>query len=336
MTKISTFFTRGNKIESIHEIKCLIIDKQNKILLSTNNDEDAIFPRSAIKIFQAIPFALSNAFSKYNLNSKQIALACSSHCGEKFHIKELNNWLKKLSIPISSLNCGIHHPLDSQSSKKLLLSKKKPNQLYNNCSGKHLAMLSACLSNNFTTKNYLSFDHPHQINIRNTLEFFSQTNIYKSYFGIDGCSAPQYALKIKNLSLALLNLINSYNAKYKYQKEVQLLINNILINPSFIGGSKNFDSYLIKICNKKIFCKGGAEGVFLFGHLKNKIVGVFKVSDGNERALPSAVSTVLSKLNILSLDEKKQLTSLIKSPILNHAKTITGNILEHLENNNFK
>ena len=69
MTKISTFITRGKKIESIHRIKCLITNDENKILLSSNNDNDIIFPRSSIKIFQAIPFISSGAVSKYYLNS---------------------------------------------------------------------------------------------------------------------------------------------------------------------------------------------------------------------------------------------------------------------------
>ena len=42
----------------------------------------------------------------------------------------------------------------------------------------------------------------------------------------------------------------------------------------------------MKISNKRIFCKGGAEGVFLFVDLQKEIAGVIKVVDGNERAIP--------------------------------------------------
>ena len=331
MSKISTFITRGKKIESIHRIKCLIINHENKILLSSDNDNDIIFPRSSIKLFQAIPFASSGAVSKYNLNSKQIALACSSHSGEKFHINELKKWLIKLSIPIKHLHCGIHNPLDLNSSNKLLLSGIKPNQLHNNCAGKHLAMLSSCIANNYKIKDYLSFNHPHQISIKNTLELFCEKNLKKQDYGIDGCSAPQYALSLKNLSTALLNLLNSYNSKFKYKSEVNLLIKNILINPYMIGGTNKFDSQLINISNKKIFCKGGAEGVFLFAHITKKIVGVIKTTDGNERALPSAVSKIMTKLNILSQDEKNKLSLWRRSPIYNHAKNITGKIYTEIK-----
>ena len=34
-------------------------------LISSNNDNEFFFPRSSIKIFQAIPFAMSNAIKNY-------------------------------------------------------------------------------------------------------------------------------------------------------------------------------------------------------------------------------------------------------------------------------
>ena len=45
-----------------------------------------------IGLFSAQP---DQFFELYNLNKKQMALSCSSHCGEDFHVKELKNWLNK-------------------------------------------------------------------------------------------------------------------------------------------------------------------------------------------------------------------------------------------------
>ncbi|MBS56264.1 MAG: hypothetical protein CMP16_00135 [Rickettsiales bacterium] len=331
MTKILTFINRGKNVESIHEVKCLVINKKKQILLSTGDNSKIIFPRSSIKIFQAIPFIESGAVTKFKLNSKQISLACSSHSGEKFHIKELRRWFDKLPLTIQSLKCGIHNPINLNASNELLLSGIKPNQLYNNCSGKHLGMLTSCVVNNYNIKNYLNFNHPHQIKIRNILELFSENKISKKNFGVDGCSAPQYAFNLKNLSNALLNLIKSYKIKFYHSDEVRLMINSILNYPEMIGGTNRFDNHLIKSCNKKLFCKGGAEGVFLFAHLKKEIVGIVKVVDGNERALPSAVSTILKKLKITSNDENKKLSIWISSYIKNHAKNITGKIFTDIK-----
>jgi L-asparaginase II len=107
MSKITTIISRGNVLESLHEIKCLLGYVNGEIIFSTNNENDLIYPRSSIKVFQGIPFFSSKAVELYDLNKKQIALSCSSHCGEDFHVKQLTNWLKKINLKISDLKCGI-------------------------------------------------------------------------------------------------------------------------------------------------------------------------------------------------------------------------------------
>ena len=144
MSKIHVDFIRGKEVESSHQVKVLVTNANGKTLLSTNNDNEFFFPRSSIKIFQAIPFAMSNAIKNYKLNTKHIALACASHKGEKFHIKELKKWISKINLKTKNLQCGIHAPLDKNASEKIIYSRKKFNELHNNCAGKHLGMLTSC------------------------------------------------------------------------------------------------------------------------------------------------------------------------------------------------
>ena len=98
------------------------------------------------------------------------------------------------------------------------------------------------------------------------------------------------------------------------------------MNPLFIGGTNNLDSNLMKISNKKIFCKGGAEGVFLFIHLQKGIFGVLKVMDGNERVLPSAVCALFEKLKVIGKEELKKLKEWSGLELHNHAKIKIGSI----------
>ena len=326
MSSLKTLIFRNNLVESHHVIKCYVGSLNRDTIFSTENTNDIIYPRSSIKIFQGIPFSYSKAIDFYKLNKKQIALSCSSHNAENFHIRELDSWLKKTNLASSHLKCGIHNPLDKKSSEKLFLSGKKPYQIHNNCAGKHLAMLSSCLMNKFPIKNYLDFDHPHQKNIREVFSIFTENNIPKDNYGIDGCSAPQYAFKIKDLAQGLFNLLKSYDGRFNYAENVKLIINSVIMNPLFIGGSNNLDSNLMKISNKKIFCKGGAEGVFLFIHLKKGIFGVLKVIDGNERVLPSAVYALFEKLKIIEKEELKKLKEWSGLELHNHAKIKIGAI----------
>ena len=325
MKNFTTNFTRSNVTESTHLSKILIVDNKNNIILSSGNDEDYIYPRSSIKVFQALPFIQTNAEKYFNLNRKCIALSCSSHRGEPFHIKELELWISKIGVNKNILKCGIHNPLNHSASEQMQRLRKNPNQLHNNCAGKHLAMITSCIINNYNKKNYLDFDHPHQISIRKIFEKFSNDKIKRKYFGIDGCSAPQYAFKIKKIAHMLTNLNKSYNDLFDYNNEIKKLINSIIANPKYIGGSDSLDSKIMMI-TKNIFCKGGAEGVFLFSDLNKGLSGVIKIIDGNERAIPYVVYNLFKRLKIMKKKELLDLEKFCKFKLVNHAKMIIGEV----------
>ena len=326
MSKIHVNFTRGVKVESSHQVKVLVTNANGKTLLSTENDNEFFFPRSSIKIFQAIPFAMSSAIKDYRLSNKHIALACASHKGEKFHIRELKKWISKINLKTKNLQCGIHGPLDKKAFEKIIYSRREFNELHNNCAGKHLAMLTSCLANSQNIKNYLDYNHTHQKNIRKIFNKFTETKLSKKNFSLDGCSAPQYSFKIKHISKALNNLIRSYKNNYHYTEQVRVLVNSILENPEFIGGTSSFDTKVMKTSKGKIFCKSGAEGVFLFFDIQKEISGVIKITDGNERAIPITILNIFKKLKIMNNDELKNLEKKEKFDLQNHAGKKIGRI----------
>ena len=124
MSNVIVDIYRGTLVESSHRAIILVKDSFNNCLISTNNENSLIYPRSAIKIFQALPFIISKAHELYNLNEKNIAISCSSHIGEPMHLKVLLSWIEKLNIAEQQLKCGIHNPIDQQSSNNLFLSGK--------------------------------------------------------------------------------------------------------------------------------------------------------------------------------------------------------------------
>ena len=326
MKIIKTYITRGKIIESIHESKCVIKNYNFKTVFSTGNEKDLVYPRSSIKIFQAIPFIKSKAHEKYLLNKKQIAISCSSHCGEPEHLKVLEEWLKKIKINKNILKCGIHNPLHKRSSDKLLLSGVKPSQLHNNCAGKHLGMISGCISYNLAVKDYINIQHKYQKYIRDSLEYFTEIKIKNIQIGIDGCNAPQYAFPLENLSIAMINLLKSFNENKYYSSEIKLLLNSIAKYPELTGSKSIYPSQLMIETNGRIFSKEGAEGVLIFADKKSKLGGIIKVKDGNSRALPSVANEIFKKLKILNKKEYLKLSMWSNEKIYNHAKIEIGKI----------
>ena len=328
MISLKTIVKRGKIEESVHEVKCLVKDTNFKTLLTTNNNKDIIYPRSSIKIFQALPFVLSGALKKFNLDNKIIAIACASHSGESQHLNILKNWIKKIPISIDNLKCGSHCPLNNESSNNLLLSGNLPNQLHNNCSGKHLAMITGCIAYKMPFDDYLNFNHPYQKLIRNSLEHFMDYKIQNKCIGIDGCSAPQYAFPINNLADSMVRLQKKNNY---YSLSINILLRAIKKNPKLIGGSNSFDSEIIKHTGGRIFCKGGAEGVLLFSDSKKNIGGILKIIDGNNRAIPPIAIKIFEKLKLFNEKEKNYFHKWKKQKIYNHANIEVGEIFASIK-----
>ncbi|PPR41660.1 MAG: hypothetical protein CFH22_00696 [Alphaproteobacteria bacterium MarineAlpha5_Bin12] len=324
---IKVIFKRGSQLESEHEVKTVVLNSKNNVVFSTKNDNDITFPRSAIKIFQALPMIQNGSYKFYNLNSKQIALSASSHFGEPKHIFLLYKWLKKLRIDENILKCGIHNPLNLKSSNDLLYSKIRPTQIYNNCSGKHLGMITSSIYKGFNVKNYTNFNHPLQKDILKILEYFNEYKIKDKFKAIDGCSAPQYSFPLKNLALSMQKISNFNLLEPLLSFSLKKIIDSISQNPFYIGGTGRLDSQIIKITKGRIFCKIGAEGIFMFSDFKKNYGGIIKIKDGNQRALPIVVIKLLKKIKSINKNEYELLSILQKNIIYNH-KNIKVGIIE--------
>ena len=82
----------------------------------------------------------------------------------------------------------------------------------------------------------------------------------------------------------------------------------------------------MKATKGKIFCKHGAEGVFLFIDIQKEISGVIKIKDGNERAIPITLINIFKKLKIMNEKELKKLEKKEKLELHNHVGKKIGQI----------
>lgn len=90
---------------------------------------------------QAMCVLESGAVDAYGLTEEELAVICSSHSGESFHVNAIRSILSKAGLGEEYLQCGVHAPLNEQAAKALEQSGQAPGQIHNNCSGKHTGML---------------------------------------------------------------------------------------------------------------------------------------------------------------------------------------------------
>ena len=76
-----------------------------------------------------------------------------------------------------------------------------------NCSGKHAAMLSACVAAGWPTEGYLDRDHPLQQAIEARLGEAAGEPV--TAVVVDGCGAPQHALSVTGLARGVLSLVQA-------------------------------------------------------------------------------------------------------------------------------
>jgi L-asparaginase II len=286
-------------------------------VLSGGDIKRPIFPRSAIKAFQALPLIESGAAKAFELTEAEIALACSSHNGEDVHVTTALSTLRKCGCSEQHLECGAHWPSERKSANALVLAGKKPSALHNNCSGKHAGMIAACMHLGFNPKSYVEQDHPLQQAIARRMGEQCDVDLSNAPVGIDGCSVPTWAYPLQNMALGFARLAAPDC------EEGTIITGAARSHPYLIAGSERFDTKIMQAV-PRLFIKVGAEGVF-GGCIPHAGLGFsLKCDDGASRAAEVAIANVLSQLSIWTDNERASLMGFALDPMTNWQKRAVG------------
>ena len=302
MSEIAVEVTRNGIIESVHRADVCIVNSEGKVLFSLGDIDRITFFRSSAKPVILISNMQKGIVEKFNFNHKELAIMASSHSGGEEHIKVLESIAKKIGITRDDLACGIRPPFGKEEMHKLLLSGKEPNELHNNCSGKHMGTLAACIALNYDTSGYEKKEHRVQKDIIKTISEFSNMDTNEIIVGIDGCGFPVYAMPLKNIAYCYANLFNTKFYNGIYSKNQESLYESVKAYPEMIASHERIDSKMIKFSKGKLFGKMGAEGVFCICDYENRIGAAIKIEDGSIRALDPVVCEIIKQANLARLE----------------------------------
>jgi L-asparaginase II len=110
--------TRGGIVESRHRGAFAVADAGGGLGTALGDIASPIFPRSAIKAFQALAM-VEMAADRFGFTDAEIALACASHSGEPEHVRVARAMLAKLGLSEADLECGAHWPYDAEAQHAL-------------------------------------------------------------------------------------------------------------------------------------------------------------------------------------------------------------------------
>lgn len=319
MSSLITQVTRSGQVESFHVGYGVIVDAEGQIIKSYGDPQYSTYVRSSAKPIQAMAVLRSGAYRDFQLTPEELAVICSSHSGEPVHTENVASIFSKAGVTPDLLACGVHPPIDRVSALELQASGIDPQQIHNNCSGKHAGMLSSAIKLGHSPTNYLDLDHPVQEYIYDIVrEFTSTESIHR---GVDGCSAPVFNLPLQKVALAFARV------SVRETQECRQVFDAMNKHAYLVGGNGRFDTALMESYPDRIISKGGAEAVSAAGFImpSGHVYGLaVKVLDGNYRAIGQMVLKMLEDIGFVSEPLSDKLTKWWNPQLKNHAKHIIG------------
>jgi L-asparaginase II len=330
---------RGAITESRHYGHLIVMDGDGETLFSKGVPDAVTFMRSSAKPHQAIPILTTGAAEHFGFTDREIAIACGSHDGEAEHREAVASILGKIGLDESALACGAHEPYGKRAAEELKRSGEKPSPLHNNCSGKHAMMLALALYLKAPVKEYERFEHPVQQLIANTVAQFSDQPVRALRVGIDGCSAPNFALPLRAMALMFARLVRP-PAWFDdaTRRACRRLVNAMLAYPEMVEGVGELDTELMRAGDGMIVSKVGAEGVYTAGVLPSErfpagLGLAFKIEDGDkgDRARSPLAVGILRQLGLLEPATISELKGFVRPVIRNHRGDEVGEVVVALE-----
>ncbi len=318
---------RGGRVESVHRGDWVVVDVHGHILAHRGDPMKRTFWRSSAKPFQAIPTLESGAEARFSMTTEEIALLCASHNGEARHVDTALGLLHKLGLSAESLDCGAAQPMLLEAAFETIKRGDSFSPLQNPCSGKHSGMLALCLIKGWPLENYISMNHPVQLEMLKSIAHSVSMEEGDIGLAIDGCGVPVFELPIYNMALAYARL-SQPEAFYEGAglSAAKRVASAMTSAPFFVAGTKRLDTNLMEATSGRILAKLGAESVYCVSLMSRGIGIVLKIEDGSYRGIDPVIIDLLRRMGALSEDELETLSYHRKPLLKNHRKEVIGHL----------
>jgi L-asparaginase II len=320
-----TVAMRGDAVESVHYGSVAVVDSDGRLLFAAGDAHALTFTRSALKPLQALPFVRNGGPERFGFDQAQVALLCASHSGEPRHVDAVADMLARAGNAAPDLACGTHVP-SFYDARGEVPPPPPYSPLAHNCSGKHAGMLACCVLHGWRKHDYVAFDHPLQQEIRGAVADFAGMPEDGLRAGIDGCSAPNYAMPLANIAQAFARLATAEGDDPRFGRAPARLRDAMVAHPEMVSGERRSDLLLSQAGRGDWIPKIGAEGVQAIGVRSRGLGLAVKVADGSKRGLFPAVVAVLDQLGLLDEGRRARLSGM-RDPIVSNYRGIPTGVV---------
>lgn len=272
------YSVRNDMVESRFLGSVVVTGADGQKLAQLGDPEALIYPRSALKPFQAVASQQMGA----GLDNELLAVACGSHSGSVQHQKWVHEILAQAQLTPEDLQCPTAFPSSraevAKQAEHFAPVSLAATAVAHQCSGKHAGFLAATRAGGHRLKSYLNPEHPVQQRVTQVLEEYCQTPV--SHSGVDGCGAPVAAMSLSSLARGFgrLGLAGTDRSADLAAAQVH---HAMLDYPTAVEGPGRSDTEVI--AQAQVLCKTGAEGVLGLGAPDGVGVAV-KMISGSPRA----------------------------------------------------
>lgn len=333
MNPILVNVLRGRYVESRHRGAFAVVDAEGTVVAEAGDIDRPIYPRSAVKLLQALPLVASGAAERFGLDDAELAIACASHNGEAAHAETAAGILAKAGLDASVLECGAHWPAYEAAGRALAQSGQQPSALHNNCSGKHagFACLGCVLAGHEDPRGFLRGytqpEHPVMREVAAALQATTGFDLRDAPQGIDGCSIPTYAIPLRRLALAFARVGTGVGLSPEHATAARRLRGAIARAPFMLAGTGRFDTCVIERLGERVCLKVGAEGVYCAALPELGLGVAIKMDDGNNaRAAEVALAAAIEALLPLEGDDTAFMRGLSEPVLKNWSGTEVGQL----------
>jgi L-asparaginase II len=291
---------RGDRVESVHEIDLAVVSADGTVVMRAGRPEQAVFVRSAIKPFQALPLVADGVADRCGLTEEELAVCCASHSGERRHVELTRSILAKAGLDETALACGPHAPFSSEAAASLRSAGLEPQRIHNNCSGKHAGMLALATGHAWDPEGYQELEHPVQQRVLREIERWTGVARDRIGTGVDGCGVATFVLPLEALALAFARLAG---AARDAGSPAARVLGAMRAHPFVVAGTNRLCTELGRATAGRIVAKVGAEGVYGAAVLDRGWGIALKARDGARRAAEMALMGLLEAAGLLTAEE---------------------------------